>query len=62
MTILAFYRRVFTMRITWFKYAIYAVFAYTTGWVISSFFAGLFQWYGDHPDPRFCELLLTNNA
>ncbi|KAL6850757.1 hypothetical protein ACO1O0_007883 [Amphichorda felina] len=43
LAILFFYRRVFTLRITWFKYAWYAVLFYTTGWFISSFFAGLFQ-------------------
>ncbi|KAI1337121.1 hypothetical protein F5Y15DRAFT_426036 [Xylariaceae sp. FL0016] len=43
MSILAFYKRVFTLRITWFKYSVYATGIYTTGWFIASFFAALFQ-------------------
>jgi hypothetical protein len=45
MSILAFCHRVFTANIPWFKYALWATGIYTTCWLISSFFAGLFQWY-----------------
>lgn len=45
MSILAFCHRVFTANILWFKYALWATAIYTTCWLISSFFAGLFQWY-----------------
>jgi hypothetical protein len=53
MSILAFYHRIFTFRITWFKYSVWAVGIYTTAWYISSFFAGLFQWY--YMSSRNCE-------
>lgn len=60
LAILFFYRRVFTLRITWFKYAWYAVLFYITGWFISSFFAGLFQWYRTSLSvPQLLVLLLT---
>ncbi|KFH47793.1 hypothetical protein ACRE_012880 [Hapsidospora chrysogenum ATCC 11550] len=51
MSIIAFCFRVFTANIPWFKYALWATGIYTTCWLISSFFAGLFQWYvGSQPE------------
>lgn len=45
MSILLFYRRVFTLNIRWFKYSVYTMAAYTTGWFISCLIAVIFQWY-----------------
>ncbi|KAI1476337.1 hypothetical protein F4774DRAFT_412971 [Daldinia eschscholtzii] len=43
MSILAFYTRVFTLNVRWFKSAVYIIILYTTGWAIGAFFATLFQ-------------------
>lgn len=45
MSILAFYRRIFTLNIMWFRYLVYVMAVYTTGWLIACFFSALFQWY-----------------
>ncbi|KAL1863910.1 hypothetical protein Daus18300_008059 [Diaporthe australafricana] len=43
MSILAFYKRIFTLNIRWFKYCIYAMALYTTGWSVGTLFAVIFQ-------------------
>ncbi|KAJ4393002.1 hypothetical protein N0V93_002206 [Gnomoniopsis smithogilvyi] len=43
MSILLFYKRVFTLNIRWFKYSVYTLAAYTTGWFISCLIAVIFQ-------------------
>ncbi|KAK6957401.1 hypothetical protein Daesc_000185 [Daldinia eschscholtzii] len=43
MSILAFYTRVFTLNVLWFKLAVYIMTFYTTGWAVGVFFATLFQ-------------------
>ncbi|KAI0190869.1 hypothetical protein F4808DRAFT_399171 [Astrocystis sublimbata] len=43
LSILAFYRRVFTLNITWFRYSVYACFIYITGWFVGTLFGVIFQ-------------------
>ncbi|KAF4121950.1 hypothetical protein GMORB2_1790 [Geosmithia morbida] len=45
LSILAFYKRIFTLRILWFRWCLIAIAIYNGGWFISSFFAALFQCY-----------------
>ncbi|RYC58004.1 hypothetical protein CHU98_g8200 [Xylaria longipes] len=61
LSILAFYKRVFTLNIAWFRYSVYSCLTFTTGWFIGTLFAVIFQctpvdffWsqYNPHLNPR----------
>ncbi|KAI0867335.1 hypothetical protein GGS24DRAFT_515889 [Hypoxylon argillaceum] len=61
LSILAFYKRVFTLNIPWFRYSIYSCVIYTTSWFIAVLFSVIFQctpvdffWnqYNPHLNPR----------
>ncbi|KAI1346012.1 hypothetical protein F5Y01DRAFT_322422 [Xylaria sp. FL0043] len=43
LSILAFYKRIFTLNVLWFRYSVYACFIFTTSWFIASLFAAIFQ-------------------
>ncbi|KAI0023076.1 hypothetical protein F4780DRAFT_127176 [Xylariomycetidae sp. FL0641] len=43
MSLITLYRRVFTMRIVWFRYALYALTVYVTGVCVGGFFAAMLQ-------------------
>ena len=43
-SILLFYKRIFTLNVKWFKWCVYAMTFYTVGWWIGCFFAAMLQW------------------
>ncbi|KAI1299553.1 hypothetical protein F5Y03DRAFT_408721 [Xylaria venustula] len=61
LSILAFYKRVFTLHVPWFRFSVYSCLVYTTGWFIGTLLAAVFQctpvdffWsqYNIHLNPR----------
>ncbi|KAH7031688.1 uncharacterized protein B0I36DRAFT_324432 [Microdochium trichocladiopsis] len=42
-SILLFYKRIFTLNVKWFKWCVYALGVYTVGWYIGCFFAAMLQ-------------------